>query len=73
MEYKVFEHRIIIDGKSIKSYGIYVLKNNNCISKIYDVSLNRAKVEELVFDLNFYEIELIHLKDIIEDFLVDNF
>lgn len=73
MEYKVFKHKVYIDGAFTYSYGIYVTNNNIILDKYYDVSLEKQKVQTLVNNLNKYEVEPIHVNDIIYDFYADNY
>lgn len=72
MKYTVFEHCVSIEGNITKSYGIIVTFDNSSTLKYYDVSLDRERVEKLVNDMNEYEIEPVHIKDILEDFYCDN-
>ena len=73
MEYKVFKHSVSIDGVHKYSYGIIVTNNDKILDKYYDISLEKQKVQTLVNNLNRYEVELIHVKDIIYDFYAENY
>lgn len=72
MKYKVFAHYVSIEEKVIESYGILVFSGERQVAEYYDVSLERARVESLVDDLNRYEVEPVHIRDILEDFYCDN-
>lgn len=52
------------------SYGIDILKDCKPIRIIKDVSPNKKKLQKLVFLLNKLQPDLLHIDDIIEDFLV---
>lgn len=52
------------------SFGINIVKDSEPIRVIKDVSPNEKKLRELVSLLNRLQPDLIHIDDIIEDFIV---
>ena len=69
MKYVIFPHYTKIEGELIKTYGIIYFGRDKLIKIVKDVSVSRSEVKKLVKDLNEYKVELVHLYDIIEDFL----
>ena len=69
MKYVAFLHFARIEKKIVKTYGIAVIENKKCIRIIKDISMDRNAVKRFVKDLNDSQIELVHLDDVIEDFL----
>ena len=53
------------------TYGIKVTRNESLIELISDVSTDREKAERLASLCNDGQLHPIHIRDIIEDFLVD--
>ncbi len=72
MEYKVFEHFISVDGEVSKSYGVEAVSDGKICESYSDISLDREKVEKLAELLNGYGAELVHFREIIDDFHCDN-
>lgn len=64
--YTIIEEKKILEGEEHTAYGIRY--DNCCVS---DVSDDRMAVERLIRDYNKYELDPIHLHDVIEDFLAD--
>ena len=69
MKYVMFPHLIKIEEKTVKTYGIIVFDKSFYVKIVKDISTDKADVKHLVKDLNDYQVELIHLDDIIEDFI----
>ena len=69
MKYVMFPHLTKIEEKIIKSYGIIVFDKPFYGKIVKDISTDKASVKHLVKDLNDYQVELIHLNDVLEDFL----
>lgn len=70
MHYKIFAQDIEIEGRIFRSFGIRALSaDNGIITQIPDVSADFAALNRLVRMMNIEKCELVHLKDIIEDFL----
>lgn len=69
MKYIMFPHCVKIENKIIKTYGITVFQSKSLIKVIKDVSTERKAVKQLVKDMNKYQIELVHIDDVLEDFI----
>ena len=69
MKYYAFLHFAKIENRIVKTYGIAVVENKKIIRKIKDVSTDRKAIMRFVKNLNTSQIELVHLDDVIEDFL----
>lgn len=69
MRYVAMPHFTMIEKKIVKTYGIIAFKNNIPVKVVKDVSLDVKAVQDLVKKLNENEVELVHLYDVIEDFL----
>lgn len=63
--YKIIKSNIIVEGKEYITYGIYY----NETIWIEDVSIDKAKVMNLINLCNTCVLDPIHLNDIVEDFL----
>lgn len=71
MKYIMFPHITKIEEKIVKTYGIVCFEKLFYRKIVKDVSTDRKATKRLVKDLNDYQVELIHLNDVIEDFLVN--
>jgi len=67
--YKINSNTVTIDDILYTTYGISYYENNIVIETLFDISLNRNKVEKICDFLNKYQISHVHFKDIVEDFL----
>lgn len=67
--YFMIESDITIEGTASKTYGVGVIKNYKLIDHILDVSLNYKEIENLVFDLNEHELDAVHFREYIENFV----
>ena len=70
IRYKVIESQLELEGQKYTGYGIVAEDNGTLIEIMEDVSLNKEEIEELVRRCNEGSLELIHLKDVVDDFLV---
>lgn len=70
MNYLLCKEKVKIEGHTVFTYGIKAYDNGVMIKHISDVSLNYHAVKNLVSDLNKYKVDIIHLEDVIEDFIV---
>lgn len=70
----VTEYYSFLDVSRI-SYGIAIYAHEDfdhistVISSVHDISAEKDLIEELVFLCNFYQLDPVHLCDIIDDFL----
>lgn len=75
--YGVTEETYSLSGNIRKAYGIAAYSNAPCdgtatvLASVNDISSERDKLEELVQICNHAELSLIHLNDVIEDFLAN--
>lgn len=69
MKYHLFSHLTKIENRIFKTYGIVAIENLFCKKVIKDISMDRKAIKHLVKDLNDYQVELVHLDDIVEDFI----
>ena len=75
--YGVTEEAYSFSGSIRKAYGIAAYSNAPCdgtatvLASVNDISSERDKLEELVQICNRAELSLVHLNDVIEDFLAN--
>ena len=75
--YEIIEEIRLIDAELQKTYGIVAyLKDQNhskviCLSFIKDITTDKDRLSQLVQKCNSYHLSLLHLKDVVEDFLCD--
>lgn len=75
--YGIVEEHWILNGGERISYGIAAYANAELdgtatvIASVSDITPNRQRLIDLVSRCNLLELSLIHLNDVIEDFLVD--
>lgn len=67
--YFLIESDVTIENVTAKTYGVGVIKDYKLLDYILDVSLEREEIENLVFDLNEYELDAVHFREYIEDFV----
>ncbi len=65
--YKCFEEKMF--HEDIGEYTSYGIKLDGTDMKIDDVSVDKSFVEGIVFKMNKYQAEPVHMADIIEDML----
>ena len=68
MRYVAMTHFTMIEKKIVKTYGIIAFKNKIPVKIVKDVCLDGDAIRTLVDRLNQFEVELVHLFDVIEDF-----
>ncbi len=71
MKYFMFPHLTKIEEKIVKSYGIVGFEKLFYGKIVKDITNDRNAIKHLVKDLNEYQLELVHLDDVIEDFLTN--
>jgi len=57
------------NGNACNAYGIDIFQNNRAVASIADISTDRTRMEELIKLINRNNLSIIHIYDIIEDFL----
>lgn len=67
----MFPHLIRIEEKTVKTYGIVGFEKLFHGKIVKDITNDRNAIKHLVKDLNEYQVELVHLDDILEDFLIN--
>lgn len=72
MKYVALPHFTRIEKKIVKTYGIIVFKEYIPVKFIKDVYLDGDAIRTLVKRLNQFEVELVHLYDVIEDFYFEH-
>ena len=72
MKYVLFRHFTKIENDIIKTHGIVVFNKLVPVRVVKDISTDYEAVRELVSNLNNEKVELVHLDDILEDFLFEN-
>ena len=69
--YTLLEDCVICEGKLHRTYGIAVMPSEECtLHEFHDVSTDRIAMERLVEQCNALGLAPIHLKDVIDDFLI---
>ena len=75
--YEVTEETYSLGGESRTWYGIATYANGeqdgtaSMIACVHDISSNRQKLIKLVEECNRLKLSLIHLEDVIADFLAE--
>ena len=69
MRYKIFKTRSEINP-DIFTYGIKAVENGKTLASVADISTDAVYVKTLVTLFEKHGLSPIHLKDVIEDFLV---
>lgn len=67
--YFVIPGTVEIEGETYTTYGIGAIQNGIMQKSIPDISTSFNKIKNLVLDCNDNGLSLIHLEDVIEDFL----
>lgn len=67
MKYKMFEHTVEIEGKTVKTYGIE-FEQDGRLCRREDISTDEAAVTELTKKLNYGDIDSVHFDSVLEDF-----
>ncbi len=58
------------DNIKYRAYGIDVFEENKLIKTVKDISLERASLERLIHKCNLLNVSLIHIDDVLEDFMM---
>ncbi len=75
--YEIIEEIRWIDEESQKTYGIAAYSNEQrngeviCLIFIKDITTDKDKLSKLVQRCNSYHLSLLHLNDVVEDFLCE--
>lgn len=67
--YFLIESDITIEDTTTKTYGIGLIIDYKLSDYILDISTSKIDIEHLVFDLNEYELDAIHFREYIEDYV----
>ena len=71
--YGIVKESYCLNGKTRVSYGIaaYAAVDGTAtvLAHICDITSNKEKLDELVLRCNQFELSILHLKDVIEDFI----
>ena len=70
MKYSLIKGSYLIDGESHIGYGISYTENSEV--SFEDLTLNPITVAKLVKLCNELDLSPIHLKDVVEDFLIES-
>ena len=65
----VISHLVFVEHRPFITYGLLVVKPHGFVRFFGDVSLEREKVKNLRKQLDGSDVELIHLKDIVLDYI----
>lgn len=57
------------DNINYRAYGIDIFEENKLIKSIKDISLNKNAVDELVSKCNTLKVSILHIEDVIQDFV----
>ena len=70
-QYRVVQTKEIVDGiGEVETYGIELISQNESVL-ITDVSTDLDRITMLVTLLNRNSVSAVHLRDVIDDFLVE--
>ena len=75
--YAVTEEKYTLGNESRTSYGIVAYANAEqngtatVVTSIHDVTSDEQSLRRLVDDCNSLELSIVHLPDVVEDFLLD--
>ena len=75
--YEITEDVYLHDSELCRSYGIaaYAESENDGTATILllfnDITCDKERIEKLVSELNRLQLSVLHLRDVIEDFLAD--
>ena len=73
VKYSLRQDTVIIDAFAEQSYGVDAIdESGQVVHSVTDVSFDRKAVEKLIENLNEYQIELVHLMDVVYDFYHDH-
>ena len=66
--YKTVKTVEMVNGKPTEMYGVEGFSENEVVT-IKALSCDKARISKLVATMNEVELELCHLKDVVDDFL----
>lgn len=69
MRYKIMKEDADIEGRTYTSCSIAVMDGDECLRIIHDVFLDEQEAEEFVGLCNRLEVSVIHIDDVIQDFI----
>lgn len=69
--YFILNEQKEFDGKSIATYGIYVVISGKTVKEIQDVTSEIEQIKFLVDTCNNENLSLIHLEEVVENFMYD--
>lgn len=72
IECSLMEEEKTGEDRTYISYGI-ITKSGGSVRQIADLSLERGKIERLVELINTHALSELHIDDIVEDFLAEEF
>ena len=67
--YFLIESDVTIEDSTTKTYGIGLIIDYKLSDYILDISTSKIDIEHLVFDLNEYELDAVHFREYIEDYV----
>ena len=77
VKYKIVKEECLQEGVLHKFYGVVAYqkdttsKKKKAITSVMNISCDKGNLKKLVKRCNKYKLELVHLNDVIEDFLVE--
>ena len=75
--YAIIEEKYTFGNESRVSYGISAYSNENgndtatVVAAVHDITSNKEKLIHLIDDCNRLNLSTVHLRDVVEDFLLD--
>ena len=69
--YYLIETKICIEGITATTYGIGVIRDYTQICTVPDISLNRKRIEQLVYICNRLRLSPVHLPCVAEDYCIE--
>ena len=75
--YAIAEEKYALGEEKRTSYGIIVYANAaqdgtaTIVASVRDITSDKKRLKKLVDDCNRLELSIIHLPDVVEDFLLD--
>lgn len=66
----MFPHLLIIEKHLYITYGAVIFTNRKLLKIIWDFSLDKTEVKKFVEVINNNDIDVLHLDDIIEEYMV---
>ena len=69
--YELTEEKFTLDGEPYTGYGVAGFLDGQKVSEVRNISCNRAYIEDLVRLCRAYQVALVHLRDVAEDYITD--